>query len=57
MFKDNYVFQASTHDLLRVAQIVKDVMENSSCGLNVSTPVKVKVGPSWGMLQNIRETL
>ena len=38
-------------DVVRVARIVRESMENSACGVSVATPVNIKVGPSWGRLQ------
>ncbi len=44
--------QVAHHDVVPVAKIVKMVMENS-CRLSVVTPVKVKVGSSWGTLRDM----
>ena len=51
---DELVYEVSADDVVQVAQIVKMVMENA-CALGVRTPVKVKVGPSWGLLQDMRD--
>ena len=45
--------KVSYTDVLPVARLVKMVMENS-CRLSVATPVKVKVGASWGSLRELK---
>ena len=52
---DELVYEVSADDVVQVAQIVKMVMENASPVLRVRTPVKVKVGPTWGQLQDMKE--
>ncbi|XP_068178776.1 DNA polymerase theta [Antennarius striatus] len=49
---DELIYETSEEDLIQVAQIVKREME-SAVKLYVKLKVKVKVGPSWGNLQDI----
>ncbi|XP_068756266.1 DNA polymerase theta-like [Montipora capricornis] len=44
---DELLFEVSVDELRRVAQIVKNEMENAM-KLTVALPVKMKAGPSWG---------
>ena len=52
---DELVYEVACGDVVQVAQIVKMVMENACPVLRVRTPVKVKVGPTWGQLQDMKE--
>lgn len=51
---DNFffiLFQVNLVDLKQVAVIIKESMENV-CQLSVPLPVKVRVGPAWGDLND-----
>lgn len=41
-------------DVIQVAQLVKMAMENA-VKLSVLTPIKLKVGPSWGQLEDLKD--
>ena len=41
-------------DLIRVAQIIRSGMENAVT-LKVPTPVRLKIGTSWGEIQDMKE--
>jgi len=45
-------FQVSCEHTIEVAQIVQTTLENA-VSLSVQLPVKVKVGETWGSLQEI----
>nr|XP_019955937.1 PREDICTED: DNA polymerase theta [Paralichthys olivaceus] len=49
---DELIYETTEDDLIQVAQIVKREME-SAVKLYVKLKAKVKVGPSWGNLQDI----
>uniref|UniRef100_A0A669B6A6 DNA polymerase theta n=1 Tax=Oreochromis niloticus TaxID=8128 RepID=A0A669B6A6_ORENI len=49
---DELIYEATEEDLIQVAQIVKREME-SAVKLYVKLKAKVKVGPSWGNLQDL----
>lgn len=51
---DELIYEVSCQDVLQVSQIVRMSMENA-CQLKVKIPVKVKIGPSWGQLQDMKE--
>lgn len=51
---DELVYEVAAVDVVQVARIIKMVMENS-CNLSVKTPIKIKVGPSWGTLQEMKD--
>ena len=50
---DELIYEVASDDVLPVANIVKAEME-SCLGLNVPTPVKVKIGATWGDLQTLK---
>ncbi|XP_038157565.1 DNA polymerase theta isoform X1 [Cyprinodon tularosa] len=49
---DELIYETTEQDLIQVAQIVKREME-SAVKLYVKLKAKVKVGPSWGNLQDL----
>ncbi|XP_041839070.1 DNA polymerase theta isoform X2 [Melanotaenia boesemani] len=49
---DELIYETTERDLIQVAQIVKREME-SAVKLYVKLKAKVKVGPSWGNLQDL----
>ncbi|XP_070771249.1 DNA polymerase theta [Enoplosus armatus] len=49
---DELIYETSEEDVIQVAQIVKREME-SAVKLYVKLKAKVKVGPSWGNLQDL----
>ncbi|XP_036379268.1 DNA polymerase theta [Megalops cyprinoides] len=49
---DELIYEVAEEDVIQVAQIVKKEME-SAIKLYVKLHVKVKVGPSWGNLQDL----
>uniref|UniRef100_A0A8K9V0B5 DNA polymerase theta n=1 Tax=Oncorhynchus mykiss TaxID=8022 RepID=A0A8K9V0B5_ONCMY len=49
---DELIYETAEEDLIQVAQIVKREME-SAVKLYVKLKAKVKVGPSWGNLQDL----
>ena len=49
---DELIYEVNEQDIQQVAQIVKDNME-SAMMLSVRLPVKVKVGPTWGSMQDM----
>ncbi|XP_072737364.1 DNA polymerase theta [Ciconia boyciana] len=49
---DELLYEVAEDDVIQVAQIVKHEMENA-IKLSVKLNVKVKVGPSWGDLQDL----
>ncbi|KAG7485315.1 DNA polymerase theta [Solea senegalensis] len=49
---DELIYEATEEDIIQVAQIVKREME-SAVKLYVKLKAKVKVGPSWGSLQDL----
>ena len=49
-----YYCKVVAQDSVKVAQIVKECMENAMPDLSVPFPVKVKIGPSWGQLVEMR---
>uniref|UniRef100_UPI0037E73ECB DNA polymerase theta n=1 Tax=Semicossyphus pulcher TaxID=241346 RepID=UPI0037E73ECB len=49
---DELIYEATEEDLIQVAQIVKREME-TAVKLYVKLKAKVKVGPSWGNLQDV----
>ncbi len=42
--------------MIRVAQIIRSGMENA-VALKVPTPVRLKIGTSWGEIQDMKEVL
>ena len=50
---DELIYEVGVRDVIRVAKIVRESMENSACGVSVATPVNIKVGSSWGQLQTL----
>ncbi|XP_062984487.1 DNA polymerase theta [Elgaria multicarinata webbii] len=50
---DELLYEVAEDSLIQVAQIIKHEMENS-VKLSVKLLVKVKVGPSWGDLQELK---
>ncbi|KAM4700701.1 DNA polymerase theta [Discoglossus pictus] len=48
---DELLYEAAEDDAIQVAQIIKKEME-SAIKLSVTLKVKVKMGPSWGSLQD-----
>ncbi|XP_009079440.1 PREDICTED: DNA polymerase theta-like, partial [Acanthisitta chloris] len=49
---DELLYEVAEDDVIQVAQIVKHEMENA-IQLSVKLNVKVKIGPSWGDLQDL----
>ncbi|RLV99016.1 hypothetical protein DV515_00010215 [Chloebia gouldiae] len=49
---DELLYEVAEDDVIQVAQIVKREMENA-IKLSVKLNVKVKIGPSWGALQDL----
>ncbi|XP_009458832.1 PREDICTED: DNA polymerase theta [Nipponia nippon] len=49
---DELLYEVAEDDVIQVAQIVKHEMENA-IKLSVKLDVKVKIGPSWGDLQDL----
>uniref|UniRef100_A0A8C3Y098 DNA polymerase theta n=4 Tax=Catharus ustulatus TaxID=91951 RepID=A0A8C3Y098_CATUS len=49
---DELLYEVAQDDVIQVAQIVKHEMENA-IKLSVKLNVKVKIGPSWGDLQDL----
>ena len=49
---DELIYEVSQNDVRRVANIVKHNMEQAY-KLSVKLPVKVKVGPTWGSLEDM----
>ena len=49
---DELIYEVNSKDVKEVAAIIKNSMENAM-KLPVKMPVKVKVGPSWGKLEEI----
>uniref|UniRef100_A0A672U7Z6 DNA polymerase theta n=1 Tax=Strigops habroptila TaxID=2489341 RepID=A0A672U7Z6_STRHB len=49
---DELLYEVAEDDVIQVAQIVKHEMENA-IKLSVKLSVKVKIGPSWGDLQDL----
>ncbi|KPP61884.1 DNA polymerase theta-like, partial [Scleropages formosus] len=49
---DELIYEVAEEDVIQVAQIVKKEME-SAMKLYVKLRVKVKIGPSWGNLQDL----
>ncbi|XP_071616812.1 DNA polymerase theta [Heliangelus exortis] len=49
---DELLYEVAEDDVIQVAQIVKHEMENA-IKLSVKLNVKVKIGPSWGDLQEL----
>ena len=50
---DELIYEVSGEDVLQVAEIVKSGME-TAMKLLVPTPVRVKVGATWGVLQDFQ---
>ena len=48
---DELIYEVSGEEVLQAAIIVKEGMEKA-LGLSVPTPVRIKVGTSWGELQD-----
>ena len=48
---DELIYEVSTKDVAAVARIVKRRMETTT-PLSVRMPVKIKVGQSWGRLED-----
>lgn len=51
-----YFKQVASNDVIEVAKIIRTEMENAM-KLSVPTPVKVKIGPSWGDLSTLKDVL
>ncbi|KAM9035080.1 DNA polymerase theta-like isoform 2-T2 [Sarcophilus harrisii] len=49
---DELLYEVAEDDIVQVAQIVKNEMENA-VKLSVKLKVKVKIGPSWGELHDL----
>ncbi|XP_010185149.1 PREDICTED: DNA polymerase theta-like [Mesitornis unicolor] len=49
---DELLYEVAEDDVIQVAQIVKHEMENA-IELSVKLNVRVKIGPSWGALQDL----
>ncbi|KAM8819926.1 DNA polymerase theta [Eudromia elegans] len=49
---DELLYEVAEDDVIQVAQVVKHEMENA-IKLSVKLDVKVKIGPSWGDLQDL----
>lgn len=49
---DELIYEAAEDDAIQVAQIMKNEMENAF-KLSVKLKVKVKMGPSWGVMQDL----
>ncbi|XP_041351343.1 DNA polymerase theta-like [Gigantopelta aegis] len=49
---DELIYEVSTRELTAAAQLIKHHMEHAM-KLSVHLPVKVKVGPSWGRLEDL----
>ncbi|XP_063208405.1 DNA polymerase theta isoform X1 [Chroicocephalus ridibundus] len=49
---DELLYEVAEDDVIQVAQIVKHEMENA-IKLSVKLNVKMKIGPSWGALQDL----
>jgi DNA polymerase theta len=49
---DELVYEVSAAHLSKVAKVIQRCMETTTT-LNVRLPVKVKVGPSWGRLEEM----
>lgn len=47
---DELIYEVAEKDLEKVAQIVKDNMENAM-EFSVKLPVKINIGPTWGSLK------
>ena len=47
---DELLYEVNAADLQRVSRIVQEAMEDS-CNLSVPLPVKIKIGQSWGELE------
>ena len=47
---DELIYEVHREDVMQVAQLVKMEME-SAMKLSVRLPVKVKVGPTWGSME------
>ncbi|XP_059490996.1 DNA polymerase theta [Neocloeon triangulifer] len=50
---DELIYEARMADVDKVVKIVRTEMESVGDGLKVHLPVKVKVGPNWGLLQEL----
>ena len=50
---DELIYEVSGEEVLQAARIVKEGMEKAM-DLSVPTPVRIKVGTSWGELQDFR---
>ena len=50
---DELIYEVSGEEVLQAALMVKEGMEQA-VGLSVPTPVRIKVGTSWGELQDFR---
>lgn len=53
---DELIYEVAADDIIQVAQIIRMEMENA-IKLIVPTPVKMKIGPSWGELTTMKENL
>ena len=49
---DELIYEVSSSEVTQVARIIKRCMETTT-PLAVRLPVKVKVGPSWGRLEDM----
>ncbi|XP_070791412.1 DNA polymerase theta [Pituophis catenifer annectens] len=49
---DELLYEVAEDNIIQVAQIVKHEMENA-VKLSVKLPVRIKIGPSWGDLQDL----
>ena len=50
---DELIYEVSGEEVLQAAMMVKEGMEQA-LELSVPTPVRIKVGTSWGELQDFR---
>ena len=50
---DELIYEVNSSDTDKVAKVISNCMENAM-NLSVTLPVKVKVGPSWGSLEDLR---
>lgn len=49
---DELIYEVAEQHVAMITKVVKERMENAK-QLPVKMPVKVKVGPSWGTLQEL----
>merc|ERR1712150_42923 len=53
---DELIYEVASKDVVRVAKIIRYEMENA-LRLTVPTPVKIRIGPSWGNLSTLKDML